>query len=173
MAENDIKGLPKAAIENIETVNRLRGEAMARRSRYERLVERLGSSVGRVSFIVVHILWFLAWAAFNTSLVPVLPVFDPYPFNLFGTLVSFEALVITALVLIKQNRMSLLSDRRAHVELQMTLLAEKEVTHLIRMMEKVMVKLGIEGDTDASMQELREHTAVEEIARAVREGIPD
>ena len=126
-----------------------------------------------MSFIVAHLAWFLAWAAFNTSLVSGLPVFDPYPFSLFGTLVSFEALVITALVLIKQNRMSLREERRAHVELQMTLLAEKETTHLIRMMESVMTRLGIEVDKDAQTEDLREHTAVEEIARAVRESLPE
>ena len=173
MDEDRAKALPRTAAENIGMVKRMREEAREARSAYERLLDAVGSSIGRLSFIVAHLVWFLAWAAFNTQLVPGLPVFDPYPFSLFGTLVSFEALVITALVLMKQNRMSLRDERRSHVELQMTLLAEKEITHLIRMTEAVMGRLGLEVEADVQTEDLREHTAVEEIARAVHESLPE
>ena len=39
-----------------------------------------------------------------------------------------EGVLLETFVLIKQNRMSYLSDRRAHLDLQVNLLAESEVT---------------------------------------------
>ena len=139
----------------------------------EKAADTIGSKIGRVEFVVFHLVWFVLWAAFNTRLAPMLPVFDPYPFNLFGTLISLEAVMISALVLIKQNRMSLLDERRAHVELQMTLLSEKEITKLLRIMEHVTSRMGIDDAFDAEARELREHTQVEEVARAVRDTLPE
>lgn len=165
--------LPKAAVENIETVIQLREQAWAERSRAEKLADRASAVVGRVAFIVGHAIWFALWAAFNTQLVPTLPVFDPYPFNLFGTLISLEAVVISALVLIKQNRMSLLDERRAHVELQMTLLAEKEITKLLHITARIAGQMGIHDAVDEEARELGQHTAVQDVARAVRDKLPE
>ena len=117
--------LPQATMENLETVLRMREEAWRHRSLGEKLADMVGRFVGRGSFVLLQLLILLVWAAFNTPLIRGLPVFDPYPFNLLGVLVSFEAVVITVFVLIKQNRMSLMDERRAHLELQITLLTEK------------------------------------------------
>jgi uncharacterized membrane protein len=167
------KELPQAAVDNIETVARLREEAWEQRSAVDRLADAVGSFVGRVAFVAIHAVWFVGWAAFNTRLVPGLPEFDPYPFPLFGTLVSFEAVVISAFVLIKQNRMGLMAERRAHVELQMILLTEREVTKLIHVVDRLAGHVGLPEPLDQEAQELREHTEVEQVARAVHEALPE
>lgn len=168
------EALPQAAVENIETVVRLRQEAWEQRSFSERIADQIGTFAGRMTFVGIHLAWFFAWAAFNTRLVSTLPVFDPYPFPLFGTIVSFEAVLISAFVLIKQNRMSQLNERRAHVELQVTLLLEKEVTKLLHIMERTASHLGIADETiDDETRELRACTEVEAVTRAVSERLPE
>jgi uncharacterized membrane protein len=53
-------------------------------------------------------------------------------------------------VLIKQNRMAYLSDRRAHLDLQINLLSEREITHVLRLLRRVAERLEVRDEADAS-----------------------
>lgn len=53
--------------------------------------------------------------------------FDAYPFLLPGMVVSVEAVLLSAFVLMKQNRMSQRVDQRDHLNLQLDLLARKRL----------------------------------------------
>ena len=66
-----------------------------------------------------------------------LPRFDPYPFKLLCMIVSMEGVLLSTFVLIKQNRMGQRADRRNHLDLQVNLLTEQEVTKVIQMLEAI------------------------------------
>ncbi len=153
--------------DNLQTVSRLRNEAKLRRSWGEQAGDIVGDFVGRIGFVALHLTLFVLWAVFNTDLVPRLHPFDPYPFPLFGTLVSFEAVIISAFVLIKQTRMSRLNEHRSHVELQLTLLAEKELTHLLQITSRIAQHIGIADVVDDDTRELTRHTEIEHLSGAV------
>lgn len=116
----------------------------------------------------------MLWATVNTGLVPGLPSFDPFPFALLTMLVSMEGVLLTTFVLIKQNRASQRADRRDHLDLQINLLTEKEVTKLIQMLEHISAHLGIEREVvDDETRELGEVTAVGELAQELDDKLPD
>ena len=78
--------------------------------------------------------------------------------------------MLTAFVLIRQNRMNLIVDRRSHLDLQISLLSEKETTKVIQMLERMSRQMGIEHQvTDQETEELGEATAVENLARDLRD----
>jgi uncharacterized membrane protein len=56
---------------------------------------------------------------------------------LLTTIVSLEAIFLTLFVLISQNRMSREADKRAQLDLQVNLLAEKEATMILRMLQEI------------------------------------
>jgi hypothetical protein len=58
--------------------------------------------------------------------------FDPYPYGLLTFIVSLEGVLIATFVVIKQNRMAVQSDQRDHLNLQVDLLAEQEMTAVLR-----------------------------------------
>ena len=58
-------------------------------------------------------------------------------------IVSLEAIFITIGVLISQNRMARQADRRAHLDLQINLLAEQESTATLRLLGHIAERLGI------------------------------
>jgi uncharacterized membrane protein len=77
--------------------------------------------------------------------------------------------LLTAFVLIRQNRMSLRADRRSHLGLQINLLSEKEITKVIQMLGRMSKQMGIEAEvTDSETRELSENTSIETIARDLR-----
>ena len=57
-----------------------------------------------------------------------------------------EGVIIAILVLITQNRMSRQTDRRDHLDLQIDLLAEQEMTLLLRGLTRIEEKLGVAKD---------------------------
>jgi uncharacterized membrane protein len=166
--------MPRSVTENIRTVIQVEEEQRNQRGLKDRIADAIGSFAGTVTFVLLHLAWFAVWAAINAGLIPGVPKFDPYPFQLLCMIVSLEGVLLSTFVLIKQNRMTLSSDRRNHLDLQINLLTEKEVTKLIQMMERMAAHMGVDaGVVDAEARELAEVTAVGDLAREVGEEIPE
>ena len=89
-----------------------------------------------------------------------------------STVVSCEAVLLSAFVLMKQNRMALRADERDHLHLQINLLAEKEVTKILQTLSTMCEHLGIRGPReDPQMEELTRNTAVDDLAEELRDKI--
>jgi uncharacterized membrane protein len=97
--------------------------------------------------------------------------FDPYPFQLLCMLVSLEGVLLSTFVLIRQNRMSNRADRRSHLDLQINLLAEKEISKVIQMLERISERLELPADSEA--RELGEVTAVSDLAHELDQKLPE
>jgi len=93
---------------------------------------------------------------------------DDYPFPLLATLLSLEAVLLTSCVLIRQNAISRTSERRDHLELQINLLAEKESTRSLEILQRIAEHLNVANKTDRQNDELAEETCVDGIARDLR-----
>ena len=131
---------------NVEKIADLELEQLNRRSLSERIGDRLVSLAGTGAFAGVHAAWFAVWIVINLGVVRGVPVFDPYPFSLLTMVVSLEAIFITIGVLISQNRMARQADRRAHLDLQINLLAEQESKATLRLLSRIAERLGIEPE---------------------------
>lgn len=165
---------PSTVLDNIRTVLQVEEEHERQRSFTDRLGDAIGSFAGTVTFVLLHLVWFGSWAAVNSGLVPFIPSFDPYPFALLTMLVSMEGVLLTTFVLIKQNRAGLRADRRAHLDLQVNMLTEKEVTKVIQMLERISAHMNIEQKVaDAETRELGEVTAVGDLARELNAKLPE
>ncbi len=165
---------PQAAQQNIDTIVRIE-EAIAReRTTGDRVADAIATFSGTIGFALLHVAWFVVWVVVNTRLVPGIPAFDPYPFQLLAMLVSLEAVLLSTFVLIKQNRMGLRADRRSHLDLQINLLAEKEITKVIQMLDRIADRLGAtEQVADQETRELGEVTAVDRLAHELHERLPE
>ena len=165
---------PHAAQENINAIARLESEFLERRTHSERAADAIAGFAGSVTFVVLHFVWFAVWITINTGHVPGIKPFDPYPFILLSLAVSCEGVLLSTFVLMKQNRMMLRADQRAHLDLQVNLLAEKEITKMLQMQRQVCEKLGcIEAAEEPETVELSQITAVDDLAHQLEEKLPD
>jgi uncharacterized membrane protein len=156
----------------IETIIRLEEAGENDRPAVERLSELIGRFAGTIAFVICQVVAVSVWVALNGRQIGAVRPFDPFPFPLLSCVLSGECVLLTAFVLIRQNRMSLRADRRNHLGLQITLLSEKEVTKVIQMLERMSRQMGIERQvTDAESKELAEDTSIENIARELRENL--
>ena len=81
----------------------------------------------------------------NAGTIPQLTRFDPFPYPLLSSITSLEAVLLTAFVLIKQNRMAMIADRRDHLDLQVNLLTEREATQIIQMLDRLSTHFGVDA----------------------------
>jgi uncharacterized membrane protein len=160
---------PPSAQANINTIVRLEEQALTGRSIADRMSDVIANFVGSIPFVAIHVAWFGMWVGLNAGLWR----FDPYPFALLCMLVSLEGVLLSTFVLIKQNRMSQRADHRSHLDLQINLLAEKEVTKVLQLQRLICRRLGIEeAEADREIAELSDVTAVENLAHQLHEQIP-
>jgi uncharacterized membrane protein len=130
------------ASRNIERIARLERDEKASQTLGTRLSLAVTNAAGTPLFAVVHVLLFTSWMTWNAA-APQAYKFDPYPFGLLTMAVSMEGVILAILVLITQNRMSAQSDQRDHLNLQVDLLAEQEMTVVLRLLGRICEQVGV------------------------------
>ena len=127
----------QAVDENIDTIRLWEEAALQKRSRAEQVSETITRIAGGGRALVLHVIWFAGWLLINTGSVPGVVPFDHFPFPLLTMLVSLEAIFLSLFVLASQNRMTRHSDQRSQLDLQINLLAEKEMTAVLVLLQDI------------------------------------
>jgi uncharacterized membrane protein len=130
--------------DNIEAFAQRRRDGEQRAGTGERISVAVTRFAGSVAFLAVHAVIFSAWAAANLKLVPGVKPFDP-SLVMLATFASVEAIFISTFVLIAQNRMAAAADKRANLDLHMSLLVEAELSHLADLTLRIADKVGVEA----------------------------
>jgi uncharacterized membrane protein len=159
--------------QNVRTIADLERAAIERRTLTERVSDGITRVIGSLSFLVAHLIGLLAWFAANLSLVPGLRPFDPFPFGILTLIVSTEGVLLAIFVLISQNRMTRLSNQRAHLNLQISLLSEQETTKLLQEMRRLSGRLGVSEEEDAETLRLSERTHLQTLAEKLEKNLPE
>jgi len=162
----------RAIKENIEAVAKLEESLLRDRSRLDRIADSVGGFSGSMQFVILHLLVYGGWILINFGLVPFIRPFDKFPFLLLSVVVSLEAIFLSTFVLMKQNRMMKRTDQRAHLDLRINLLAEREMTLVLQMLQDISTRLGIQAESE-EIRELAEETSVEALATVLREKLPE
>jgi uncharacterized membrane protein len=168
-------GSPASPVQrNVQTIADLDAKSSARRGTLDRLSDRVSDFASSTSFLLIHIAWFAGWITMNTIARKPL---DPYPFTFLTFLVSLEAIFLTSFVLISQNHLESQAHRRAALDLQINLLAEREMTSVLRTVTAIAAHLGLSEEcSDDDVQELIENTDVAAVADTVESlsaGLPN
>lgn len=176
MAPNPRQGtesVSRTMEENVRIIKALEESALHGRSRAERVSEWITSTAGRGPVVFAHLVWFVSWAAVNVRAVPAVRPFDPFPFPMLTTLVSLEAIFLALFVLASQKRLTTQGDRRAHLDLQINLLAEREMTAVLGLLQDIAAHLGVAHATGGPrIDELAQETNVHELATKLDEELP-
>lgn len=171
MGQSQKSRTPAFVSESVEKVIGIENEAAQPRSKSEFVTELLAGFIGTISFVVVQITAFAGWggrqwrqSTGNRSIRPVYP--------LLSSMTSLEAVLIAAFVLMNQNRMDIIANRRDHLDLQVNLLTERRATQVIRMLNRLSVHLGVEQPHDTDSRELERRIAVEHLVEEVHSRLP-
>ena len=154
------------ADQNIRAVARLEQTARLNRSLAERVGDRIIEVVGSSLSVLVHALLFGVWITLNSA--SRFFQFDPFPFSLLTSIVSLEAIILTLFVLANQRRQMREADKRAHLDLQVNLLSEQEMTIMLRMLRELCANFDLtETINSGAFRELIKKTDVADLADRV------
>lgn len=145
---------------------------LKKRSWSVRLADDLTSTFGSFSFLTFNTLFFIFWIMMNLGRIPNLPILDPFPFPLMTTIVSLEAIILTLIVLMSQNRQSFISNLREEIDMQVNITSEKEITKILQILVKVAEKQGIKLD-DSDLAEMLKNIEVSYLERKLAEQLTD
>jgi uncharacterized membrane protein len=153
--------LAQVVVRNIDSLLERQRREDQKRPLRERVAVAITRFAGSLTFVYSHLAGVIGWFLVNAGLTP-LPPFDA-SFVLLATIASVEAIFLTAFVLITQNRMQAEADRRAELDLQISLLTEHELTRLIGLVRKLAEHAGLSLDQDEELQELQRDVVPEQI----------
>src|SRR5215211_6254572 len=140
-------GLSSVLERNIQSLEdrRLREEADA--SAQECIADAITRFTGSMLFVYLHLAVFGFWIVANLGWVPGVPRWDE-SFVVLAMIASVEAIFLSTFVLISQNRMAAAANKRADLDLQISLLAEHEVTKLVALVAALTKHKAVRSDVE-------------------------
>ena len=157
---------------SIQAVSDLEHEALARRTAAEAFSDFVVSQGGRPSVVALHAVWFAIWMVWNSGRIPGMHAFDPFPYMGLSTIVSLEAIFLSLFILVSQNRATRRADERAHLDLQINLMAEREATKMLRLLKALCTYHGLAEGADVEVDEMLCETEPATIARELEKHLP-
>lgn len=159
------------AEKNVLAIVSLEQSERLRRTKLQCAIHRLAEWAGHPSFAIIHAVWFAAWIAFNVMSTR---RFDPYPFTFLTLVVSLEAILLTSFVLAAQDRMTREADRRAKLDLQIDILAEQELTAILRSVHALANHSGVDlSQAVPHLSGLTSDTRIDRLAKRLAEAERD
>jgi uncharacterized membrane protein len=121
-----------------------------------------------MAFVYLHLAAFGFWIVANLGWIPGVPKWDE-SFVVLAMIASVEAIFLSTFVLISQNRMAAAADKRADLDLQISLLAEHEVTKLATMVAAIAKHVGVTTEVDHEVEEIKQDVAPEAVLDEIEE----
>jgi uncharacterized membrane protein len=135
----------------------------------EKVADTVTRFTGSMIFVYIHLLLFGIWIIWNIGLLGLKP-FDA-SLVILAMFASVEAIFLSTFVLISQNRMNEKADKRADLNLQISLLAEHEITRLITLNTAMAKKMGLEHTyDDEEIEELSKDVHPEKVMDIIEKG---
>jgi uncharacterized membrane protein len=167
-----LQSLGSVLARNISALKERRAREEAQATREEKVAERITRFTGSMLFVYIHIAIFTFWIAANAGLIPNIPRWDE-SFVILGTGASVEAIFLSTFVLISQNRMAAASDKRSELDLQISLLAEHEITKMATMMSSLVSHFGLATPVDAEVPEIQRDVSAEAVLDGIESVSPN
>lgn len=160
--EQDELGLVGVVNRNIAALLTRRRQEERARGLQDRIADAIARFAGSMPFVYLHLLIYGSWIVINLPWLPSLPKFDR-SYTILAMVASVEAIFLSTFVLINQNRMQAMADRRADLDLQISLLGEHEITRLIQLASAIARRLGLDEAQNPELAELSQDIAPEKV----------
>ncbi len=170
-APDDGDDLSSSAKENLEVLARIYEREDSRVSGVQLVIERLSTFFGSPAYLAFAVAFIVAWVLVNTwGASAGWEHVDEPPFFWLQGIVSSNALLLTVAVLIRQNRMAVLAEHRAHLDLQINLLTEQKATKILQLVDELRRELpALRGGLDAEVTELTKPADAKAILQAIKQ----
>lgn len=142
-----------------------------KRTGTERWADWMTNAFGTILFFNLNAFLFIVWVIVNTGYIPGIKPFDPYPFNFLTMVVSLEAIFLSVIVLITQNRAAKIADLREEIDFQVNIRTEHESQKILRMLECIERRLNIPKSVDRELAQFERGLDLDVLEQEIRKSI--
>ena len=121
----------------LKNVNEIAEERM---NLWYRVADKIAAVSASGTFLGLHLVWFIVWIVPNV--IKGERGFDPFPFVLLTMIVSLEAIILSIIIMVSQNRAGEKDRIRADLDYQVNLKAHLEVMQLHRKIDRIERAVG-------------------------------
>lgn len=144
---------------------------LKKRSLVVKIADALTSKFGTIAFLLGNLVIYTLWVLANTGKIPGIPVFDPYPYSFMNSFVSIEAIILSIIVLMSQNRESQRDVLRNELGLQVELISEKQITKILNLLKEI--KANQKNSEDPELEEMTKELDTSYIERKLIEQLEE
>lgn len=145
-------------------------EELKKRPLVVKIADFFTSRFGTVGFLLLNIVVYGGWVFLNTYKVSWFPQVDPFPYSFMNSFVSIEAIILTVIVLMSQNRQNQTDSLRNELGLQVELISEREITKVLKLLKETLIKEK-EARPDTELEEMLDDIDAGYIERKLQEQI--
>jgi uncharacterized membrane protein len=166
---SDGNSVSEAIHENLDKIAGFAQREEAKLTPLQRSIERISLFFSEPRFLLTFICACAVWIVSDVAAHRMgYPYFDAPPFSLLQGIVTFIGVLVTMAVLVRQNRLARAEDDRAHLELQVNLLAEQKATHIIALLEALRRDLpDVPNRSDERTETLQDMTNPDAVLEAI------
>lgn len=165
-------GLGSVLERNIQTLHERRQREEREATAQEKIADGITRFTGSMLFVYLHLAIFGVWILANLGWIPGVPRWDE-SFVILAMWASVEAIFLSTFVLISQNRMQAVADKRADLDLQISLLAEHEITKLAALVAAIAERVGVPAEADPEIAEIKRNVAPEAVLDEIEATRPE
>ena len=115
-------------------------EELKKRPPIVKVADFLTSYFGTLGFLLINVVVYGGWMFLNSYKVSWFPQVDPFPYSFMNSFVSIEAILLTIIVLMSQNRQNQTDSLRNELGLQVELISEREITKVLKLLKDELVE---------------------------------
>jgi len=146
----------------------LKSRLAFRQSWIDHFADFMTKEFGTVTFLIANGIVFLVWILWNEGMFG-LEAFDPFPYSLLTMAVSLEAIALSIIVLISQNRQGHIAEVREKLDFEIDVRAEQEITKILEMLDEVHQHLGIKRNEDGELDQMMRKVNLERLRKEAEE----
>lgn len=133
------------------------------------VADKLTNFSSSPKFLFANALIFVIWIALNSNVVPGFVAFDPYPYGFLTMAVSLEAIFLSIFVLVSQNRASQTATLRDELNLRVNLIAEQEITKILKMQLALNKRLRVSKEIDEELEHMIQDVKTSNLEQSILE----
>lgn len=159
----------KAIEANLDKIDLFAQRQDRKVSTEQRIIERICLIFGTPRFFILFLVACALWIAVDYVDQHISGrFFDEPPFSELQGIISLMGVLITIAVLIRQNRLARVEGHRAHLELQVNLLAEQKTTKIIQLLEELRRDMpNVRNRSDEHAETLQEIVNPDAVLQAI------
>jgi len=161
--------LPPSVSENIDTITEFYQRHEEHMSLPQTIIEKMSVMLGSPGYVAASVVFMVGWIVANLVALELgYTEIDEPPFFWLQGIIAINAFIISTTVLIRQNRMSILAQHHARLDLQVNLLTEEKCSKIIAMLEAMRRDMpGMAPAPDAEAEDMAEPADAKAVLSAI------